>query len=180
MSKKPTYRDYLKAEFTEQIDGLDVLTEAQRGRLKSRMLEQILWLEGATAKAQRKYYVLRVTTVVGAVIVPALISLTTLSGEVGHAARIAAWILSLVVAVSTAVEQFFHYGDRWRNYRRTVEYLKSEAWRYFQGGGRWGAGPSATYTQFTDAVEDILRSDVDTYLTKIVSNPGEKTHSAPS
>ena len=35
-----------------------------------------------------------------------------------------------------AVEGFFHYGDRWRHYRRTVELLKSHGWQLFELAGR--------------------------------------------
>ena len=36
--------------------------------------------------------------------------------------------LSQVVAISAAIEEFFHYGERWRHYRRTAESLKTQGW----------------------------------------------------
>ena len=180
MTQEPTtYLDSLRAEFAELIDALAV-TPTQKRFLHSRWLEQIVWLEGKAASAQHNYYVLRLTTIVGAVLVPALVSLTTVSGGVGTAARVAAWVVSLIVAVSAAVEQFFHYGDRWRNYRRTVEGLKIEGWLYFQASGRYGAGAEATYAAFAERVEEILRADVDVYLTQIVADKGHEQGQAPA
>ena len=57
---------------------------------------------------------------------PALVSLSPSDQTLEDVVRVATWVVSLVVAISAAVEQFFHFGDRWRNYRRTAERLKSE------------------------------------------------------
>ena len=55
--------------------------------------------------------------------------------------RIATWVVGLVVAISAAIE-FFHYGDRWRTYRRTAELLKTEGWLFLQLSGRYSANGS--------------------------------------
>jgi hypothetical protein len=52
------------------------------------------------------------------------------------------WItvgLSLLVALSAAVEQFFNYGERWRHYRRMAELLKIEGWEFFHLSGHYRA-----------------------------------------
>ena len=55
-----------------------------------------------------------------AVIVPVLLSLSTTVPE---------WIpgvLSLLVAIAAVVENVYHFGDNWRNFRQTLEGLKRE------------------------------------------------------
>lgn len=176
MAKQSSYRDWLETEFSELIDGLDV--DAQRKRyLKSRWLDQIVWTEGQAARARRRYHALRLITVIGALVVPALVTLDPADDALSDAVRIATWVVSLIVAISAAVEQFFHFGDRWRSYRRTAEQLKSEGWLYLQLGGGYGADGAThadAYPAFALRIEELLQADVDRFLTKITVDKEEK------
>ena len=168
--ERQSYNDRLKREFGELVDGLAV-DDRRKRFLNSRWLDQLLWTEAQAAKARTRYYVLRLTTVIGAVLVPALVSLNPSNENLDDAARIATWVVSLVVAISAAVEQFFHFGDRWRNYRRTAERLKAEGWLYLELAGPYAtdhATHASAFDDFALRVEEVLRSDVDTYLTEIV------------
>lgn len=163
-------------ELTEQVE----LGERERRLLRSRWLDQVVWMERRAAKAQRLYYRLRIVTVVGAVLVPSVVSLTALEGTPGRAARIVVWILSLVVAVSAAVEGFFAFGERWRNYRGTVERLKMEGWLFLQSAGPYAGVPHAdAYPAFAARVEELIQSDVDVYLTEVVAGK-QKEGGAPA
>ena len=75
----------------------------------------------------------------------------------------------LVVALATALEGFFRHGDRWRNYRRTTEALKSQGWQFFQLAGPYAAfaDHSAAHATFAADVEAIINHDVETYFTRI-------------
>ena len=121
------YLDWLRAELGSIADGLDV-DPLRKRYLQSRYVNQVVWMEGKAEAARRNYVRLRLITVVGAVIVPVLVGLNSDDGGV-EAAAIG---LSLIVAVSAAIEQFFHFGERWQHYRRSVERLKAEGWRYFE------------------------------------------------
>ena len=168
--RRNAYSERLEDEFGSVIEDASLNAKHERA-LRSRWLEQLVWVEDKANEARERYYALRLTTVVGAVIVPALVSATTVSGGVGTAAKVAAWVVSLVVAISAAVEQFFHYGDRWRNYRQTAERLKAEGWLFLQLSGPYGvngATHDAAYQAFAVRVEELLKSDVDYYLTKVV------------
>jgi hypothetical protein len=160
----------LRATFERLIDSV-ALEDAQRAFVKARWLDQVLWMEGKAAAAQRRYYRLRLVTVVGAVIVPALVSLSALHGRTGEAARAGAWIVSLTVAVSAAVEGFFQFGQRWRNYRGTVERLKTEGWLYLEQAGAYAASSShrETFGAFAARVEELITTDVDAYLTEVAA-----------
>jgi hypothetical protein len=176
VGKQPSYRDWLEAEFGGLIDDLDVEPRRKRA-LKSRWLDQIVWTERKAAKARNRYYALRLITVVGALILPALVTLDLSDDALADTVRVATWVVSLVVAVSAAVEQFFHFGDRWRNYRRTAERLKTEGWLYLQLSGPYGANGSthaAAYPAFAVRVEELIQADVDTYLTKVAVESEEK------
>lgn len=109
-------------------------------------------------------------------IIPALVSLKISDGI---APALIYWLtfgISLMVAVSLAVEEFFHYGERWRHNRRTVETLKIEAWQFFQLSGLYQSHPShqEAYHAFAARVEEILQRDIEVFITQVTREPKAK------
>lgn len=183
MAKKDSYHEILKKDFNNLFEGMK-LGDVQKHFLRSRWLDQVLWMEGKANFSRDRHYLLRITTIVGGVILPALVSLninTTL--QVNNRARdVIIWStfgLSQIVAISAAIEEFFHYGERWRHYRRTVESLKSQGWQFSQL-----TGPYRNYTSheqafnlFAGNVEDIIQRDVEIYSTQVVQEKKEEKES---
>jgi len=163
----------MKTELGELIEQLQ-LGELQKRSLRSRWLDQVLWMEAKAGQVQFRYYTLRIMAIVGGVIVPALVGLN-FTGPTNEIVRGVTFFLGLAVAISVAVEEFFHYGERWRHYRSTVEVLKSEGWQLFQLSGRYEhqASHEAAYREFADRVEQILSADVSKFITEVVR---EKSH----
>jgi hypothetical protein len=160
---------WLRKDFGTLIAPLD-LTDAQLHYLRSRWLESLLWMESSAQKTRRFYYALRLVTVIGAVIVPALVSINA----VGGAKSVVTWLtfaVSLVVAISAAVEGFFRFGERWRHYRRTVEELKTEGWALSELGGAYGKASThgAAFPLFVTRVEELLRQETATYIADIAT-----------
>lgn len=169
--KKDDYREHLNQEFNTLFDNLG-LQPQQKHYLKSRWLDQVLWMEGRAGKARDMHYRLRLTTIIGGVIIPALVSLNfTANDQVQLKQAIAAstFVLSQAVAICAATEQFFNYGDRWRHYRRSVESLKTQGWQFFELTGPYEN--SKTHEQgfniFANQVEQILQHDVEIYSTQV-------------
>jgi hypothetical protein len=164
------YVDELRTTFERLIDAAE-LDDRQRAFLKLRWLEQLSWMEAKAGKAQRFYYRLRLITIIGAVVVPALVALNSLDGWPGNAAQIGTWIVSLVVAVSAAVEGFFQFGQRWRNFRATAERLKTEGWLYLQNAGPYAAAGSQAdaFPRFASRVEELIQKDVAVYITEVAT-----------
>src|SRR3954451_23895865 len=162
------YSNWLRAELGSLVEELD-LDENRKRYLRSRWLDQLVWLEGKAGDAQRRYYALRMVAIVGGLVVPALVSLNVHSD-------VAAWIswatfaLSLIVAVAVAVEGFFHYGERWRHYRRTAELMKAHGWQFYELAGAYDglASHAAAFKAFAAAVEGLLAEDVDVYIRQVV------------
>lgn len=160
---KSTYNDQMRKQLEQLIGDLG-LAPLQERYLRDRWLDQVLWMEGRAAQAQLRYHVLRLVTIVGGVLVPAAVSLDT------QWSRALAIVVGLLVAVSAAVEEFFHYGERWRHYRRTVEVLKTEGWRFFQLAGAPYQGKAAhadAYPDFVERVESLLGQDVKVFITEV-------------
>jgi len=188
MAKKDSYHEFLKEDFNKLFAGMK-LGDVQRHFLRSRWLDQVLWMEAKANFSRDRHYLLRITTIVGGVILPALVSLninTTLKVnniETNTRLRdVIIWStfgLSQIVAISAAIEEFFHYGERWRHYRRTVESLKSQGWQFSQL-----TGPYLKYTSHEEAfnvfagqVEDIIQRDVEIYATQVVQEKKEEPQS---
>jgi hypothetical protein len=168
MAEQQSYQDWLKQEFGELIDSL-ALAELQKRFMRSRWLDQVLWMEGKANHARNWYYIFRLTAIIGGVIVPALVSLNV-QGQAAAWARWGVFVISLLVAISVAVEEFFHYGERWRHYRQTVEILKSEGWAFFQLAGPYQRyqNQAEAFARFADRVEQINRQEVQLYISQIV------------
>ncbi len=168
MSGKNSYYEFLKKDLGSLIDTLQI-ADLQKHFLRSRWLDQVLWMEGKTTSAQRRYYVLRLVAIIGGVIVPALVSLKISDRGFSDFIHWTTFGVSLIVAISIAVEEFFHYGERWRHYRTTAECLKIEGWQFFQLAGPYQQfeSHSQAYSNFAAQVEKICRQEVDIFVTEV-------------
>ena len=194
MPRQNAYHQWLKEDLGTLIDALE-LPDLQKHFLRSRWLDQVIWMEGKADSARSWYYRLRLTVIIGGVIIPALVSLNTLaftSPDIGGGtipnlgwfvptAGLIAFILSLVVALSAAVEQFFNYGERWRHYRRMVETLKIEGWQFFQLSGPYHRYKShaEAYPTFAARTEETNQHDVEAYITGVVREKEEDKEEKP-
>ncbi|GAA0953986.1 DUF4231 domain-containing protein [Virgisporangium aurantiacum] len=171
-SEQTTGRDWMEEQFLPIIQQLE-LTTLQREFLRHRWLDQVRWAEGKAGTAQRWYRVLRLTTIVGGVLIPALIGLD-LTEPASEYLRWAIFCVGLVVAFAASIEGFFHYGDRWPHYRRTAELLKSEGWQFFQLSGQYEAVTThaAAYAAFAAQTEAIVQRDIEVFFTAVV--PGQE------
>jgi len=80
---KNAYREFLKQDLGGLIDAL-ALTDLQKHFLRSRWLDQVLWMEGRADNVCSRYYVFRLTAIILGVVIPVLVGLNiqgTLSGK---------------------------------------------------------------------------------------------------
>ncbi|MEB3337737.1 MAG: DUF4231 domain-containing protein [Leptolyngbyaceae bacterium] len=169
MAKPDPYRDWLKKDFGELFQELH-LKEAQKKFLQSRWLDQLMWTEGKASQTRDRYYALRLTAIIGGVIVPVLVSFEVSNNEnLTKALRYLTIGLSGVVAVSAAVEEFFHYGERWQHYRRTAESLKTQGWQFSQLSGSYRTFKTHedAFVVFADRIEEIIQRDVEIFVTQV-------------
>lgn len=175
MADDTSYHEWLKKDLGTLIEALS-LSDLQRHFLRSRWLDQVLWMEGRANKARNLYYCLRLITIIGGVIVPTLVSLKVSDETTSTVIHGVTVVLSLLVAVSAAVEEFFHYGERWRHYRRTVEELKTEGWQFFQLSGpfRRYQDHDRAFPVFAARTEAVIQRDVEVYITRVVQEKEEE------
>ncbi len=169
---KTTDHGLKRSEMDQLITAIE-LPELNKQFLRARWLEQITWMEEKALDALWWYRVLRLATIIGGVIVPALVSWTVGDGD--DLIKALTFMVSLVVALSAAVEEFFRYGERWRHYRRTVESLKSEGWQFLQLSGPYvNMTHSQAYPAFATRVEELSREEVDRYMTQVAKDKKEE------
>ena len=157
-----------KKELSSLIEALE-LSDLRKRFLRSRWLDQMFWFEDKAGQNQRRYYGLRLVTIAAGVVVPALVGVNVRESVTTDLA----WVifgLSLAVALAAALDGFFRFGERWRNYRHTAEALKSQGWLYLQLAGPYtGFGShSKAYPVFAARIEAVIQHDVDVYITQVV------------
>jgi hypothetical protein len=160
------------------VDRLPIADPLRQDYIRQRWFAYVEWYHWGAVSAQRWYYLLRGCTLIGGVMVPALVSLNLGSDDASRWIRWTTFILSLAVAVSIAVEEFFRFGERWRHYRRAGELLKSEGWAFFQQSGVYARrGLDQGFPLFVRRVEASLRSEVGEYIDRVVAERLDKPDS---
>jgi hypothetical protein len=158
------------------IDAME-LSDIQKHTLRSRWLDQVVYMERRAHENRNAYYIFHLTAILGSLLVPALLTF----GNTVPILHYMAFVISLIVAISASVEQFFDFGERWRNFRRAAETLKIEGWLYFQLSGYYYNTSYEThadaYQTFAGRVEEIIKREVAVYLSEIV---GKQEKSASS
>jgi hypothetical protein len=155
-------------ELSEIVERLD-LEPLQKHFLRDRWLAQLVWFEKKAAHSQQVYYALRFVTIAGGVTTAVIVSV-----HVGTSSTVAALVwtafsMSLIVALSAALEGFLHYRERWGAYRGTCEALKAQGWLFFELAGLYGRATThrEAFRAFVDAVEEIVQRDVESYIEKV-------------
>jgi uncharacterized protein DUF4231 len=174
MARRVSETARLERDLGKLIEAIE-LTDIEKQFMRGRWLDQVLWMETAATRARQTYYGLRLVTVIGAVVVPGLVSLD----ETGGSKTVVKWLafaISLIVASSAAVEGFFQFGTRWRHYREQVEHLKSEGWSFAELGGayrRSNVTHAAAFPTFVARVERTLGQEVDEYVAQVAPQAGK-------
>lgn len=179
MAAKDPYREFLKQDFSELFDKLE-LGDIQRHFLRSRWLDQVMWMEKKASTCRDRHYQLRLTAIILGVIVPVMVGLDVGGGPREEVKKYLTIGLSAIVATSAAIEEFFHYGERWNHYRRTVESLKTQGWQFSQLSGPYAKFQShkTAFGNFAEQVEQVIQRDVEIYVTQLVRPDDEKVTQA--
>ncbi|MEM9213037.1 MAG: DUF4231 domain-containing protein [Cyanobacteria bacterium P01_F01_bin.150] len=180
MAEKDSYTDFLKKDFQQLFESME-LQPRQEHFMRSRWLDQVLWMEKKAGTCRKRHQFLRLTTIILGVIVPIIIGFNFADNTLNKRLRAITAILSGVVAVSAAVEEFFHYGERWYHYRRTAESLKQHGWQLSQLTGPYKKyiACDTAFPTFAENVEEILQKDVEGYVTQGKQALSEEENSNP-
>jgi Protein of unknown function (DUF4231) len=164
-----------RAEARGRDDGLATLADRLqlddigKAYLRDRWLAQVEWLGRSARRHQRRYYALRLISILGGVAIPALVGLNVAGGG----ADAVGWLtfgLGLLVAAAVALEEFFRHGEHWRHYRQQAELLRAEGWAFLELAGpayrRYDSHAEALRA-FVGRVEDAVRQEVGVYMAEV-------------
>jgi len=162
------YSSWMREDITQMVELVD-LSQLQKHYVRSRWLEQVIWMEDKAQDCRNRYYALRLTAIIGGLIVPALVGLNAFTGIVGDVVYWMIFVLSLMVSISTGLEEFIKYGDRWRHYRAIVEELKIVGWHYFQLAGNFKDynNHKTAYVTFVNTVEELIQKEVQVFVSNV-------------
>ena len=168
MVKKRSYQEQYKEEIGGLIDAID-LSDLQKRFIKARWLDQVLWLDKRANQCRNRYYTLRLFTIIGGVIVPALVGINSSNGQIRVALGWIAFAMSQIVAISAALEELFQSGKHYTQYRNTAEAMKIEGWQFLQLSGPYRRLEKHTqaFSQFASRVEALIKKDVQGYISEV-------------
>jgi Protein of unknown function (DUF4231) len=166
-SKSDAYNQKLNQDFQSLIDGLE-LDDLQKSYLKSRWLDQVLWIENRAVNMRNWYRRLRVGSIVASALVPLMLMGANFSRDekINNWIKAATAAVSAGVTVAVAVEELNQFGDKWYRYRRSAELLKSHGWQFLERTGIYRKYEShqAAFADFTEQIETIIQRDVEVYI----------------
>jgi hypothetical protein len=90
----------------------------------------------------------------GGVVVPVLLEVPTIIPAA----------LSLLIAMATAIENVYKYGDNWRTFRQTLEALKRERALYDARTGPYDTDPRTAFKRFVERSEAIFAEETNRYF----------------
>lgn len=168
MAKKNDYSQYLKETLGGLVDKLEI-TPLHKEFLKNRWLDQVMWLEGRATKERNQHFRLRMVTIIGGVMVPAMVGFRSDSETLNQRVAWVALGVSQAVAISAAVEEFFGHGEKYRNYRSTAESMKIEGWQFMQLAGPYRKFKihEDAYKTFAQRVEAYIQKDVEGFVARL-------------
>jgi hypothetical protein len=119
---------------------------------------------------KQRNQILQTITVLGSLIVPILLGVTDLP-------VIVPTIVSVVVAIATALENINKYGENWVSFRRTSELLKREHRMYMTRADVY-ANANA-FEVFVQRVENIISEQNETFVAANRASSQEATRLQP-
>ena len=155
-----------RVDFSTLVETLS-LGDFRKTALRGRWLDQMQWMSNKARKVKKWHYALRLTAIIGGLLVPALVNV-----ELGDMHKFVITVVSLLVAISTAVEEFCRYGEQWQHYRQNSEALRTEGWQFVQLVGNYANEQypkhEDAYPKFASRVEEIIQREVGVYVTEVL------------
>ena len=154
-------------ELQKLINEIDLGDAKMNEYVNARWLRYVQWWDMRSRKSKACYEWLRVLTVVGGAMIPALVGLRELRllQGIDSVFAIAAIVVSLIVAICTGLEGVFRCGEIWREKRMATELLVSEGFSFLQLTGPYaGLTHHSGFKLFAQNVEELIRHEIKDYV----------------
>lgn len=166
---KVKYDLQMKGDLENQIQQLTGLSDYQKYYLSKRWLDQLVWMADKAGDAQRYHYWTRSISIICGALMILLANLAFDNKNSSNVIQTIQWmfnIVGLVAFLSFAAEGLFKFGEKWQHYRRTVEVLKSEGWKFIALSNEYSSygDRSKAFDYFSGRIEEVFSKDIDDYI----------------
>ncbi|MER3434547.1 MAG: DUF4231 domain-containing protein [Leptolyngbya sp. ERB_1_1] len=187
MADKPSieYNEKIEEEFNALINSLDLKEQRSKDYLRMRWLDQVKWMEKRAGEMRDRHRRYRLNVIIFSALVPIIVASNfSQDKEIDKILKVATISISAIVTVSSAIDEFYQFGNRWYSYRKAAELLKTHGWQFFQLSGAYRGYKTheEALPIFTDQIEGIIQRDVEIYVSEGMQhlNPQEqKTEELP-
>ena len=140
--------------------------------IKQRIEQQQKWYDEKAVKAKSAYLKIRTVAVVGAVLVPVAANVD-ITGYMAYRTALTT-IISLMVRIVVALDSVYHFGDQWKNYRSTEQYLSKEKFLFQTGEGAYkDADPEKAFILLAERCEEQIQAENSATL-NVISSVSQK------
>lgn len=130
------------------------ISPQERYYIEHRWYSQWSFFDKKANENKNRYYRTQLIVGIGSVTVPVLVGINA-EGIADSVLYFVTVIISLAVAMATAVESLYTFGDNWRSYRSAAENLHQEKSLYDVKAGRYANNPQA-FMRFVERIEEII------------------------
>jgi|GEM_PF-917027 len=130
------------------------ITPQERYYIEHRWYSQWSFFDTKATENKNRYYRTQLIVGIGSVSVPVLVGINA----TGLAAQVLYFVtvfISLSVAMATAIESLYTFGDNWRSYRSAAEDMRQEKSLYDVKAGRYASNKQA-FIRFVERCEEII------------------------
>jgi Protein of unknown function (DUF4231) len=135
------------------------------------------WYDSKAVKAKSWYFKIRVTAVIGSLLVPVAANAIP---QFPDWSRGLTTSLSLLVSLAVGLDSVFHYGDQWKNYRSTEQFLSREKFLFQTGEGPYRDLESEkAFALLVDRCEDQIAAENPATL-NVISMAAQPSETKPA
>ena len=147
------------------IDQLN-LEEYQKELIKQNWLNFVVYLEKRIQKNYLGFNYLSTIGIIGGISIPALSSLSLIPEPYS---KLTVSILGVITAASIAVNQSRKYNEKWRHFRKMVEYARIEGENFLSLAGKNYAEKSHKdgFPIFFDRLSHVKEMEINTFFDSI-------------
>lgn len=131
------------------------ISPQERYYIEHRWFSQWSYFDKKALENKNRYYRTQLIVGIGSVTVPVLVGIRATDEIFSTALYLVTVFISLAVAMATAVESLYTYGENWRSYRSAAEDMRHEKSLYDVKAGRYSNNNQA-FIRFVERCEDII------------------------
>ena len=122
--------------------------------IRERMFQYRKWYDNKAVKMKFWFQWMRGFAVVGAAVVPVLVNVDF------PYQKLVTTLLSLTVVTLVSLESVLHFGDQWKNYRSTEQFIAQEYFYFTTGDGLYrGLEPPQAFLRLVERIEGAIASE---------------------